>query len=114
MPVIDFLMTFPCYIPLRENGQPYTFNAEGVDAVAVFTDEDLQNRFFEQTSFQLDRLRIRATIPNSQYLSETLRKFDRCQTSSGRLLSHVLIDPSGPRARTYSIAAFVAHLEQAE
>ena len=110
MPVIDFLMTFPCYIPLRANGRPHTFNAEGDDAVAVFTDEDLLNRFFEQSPFGPESLRIRATIADSQSLSETLRKFDGCQSTSGRALSHVLIDPSGPRARTYSIAQFVAHL----
>ncbi len=106
---MDFLMTYPCYIPLRATGEPFTMNAEGDDALPLFTDDDLVTRFVRTVS--PDKA-ARIAIDNSTALSTILNQWQGSISAKGRTLSHVIIDPTPgiERARVYPIREFVAHI----
>ena len=108
---IDFEMTYPCFVPLRKDGSPFTFNAEGDDCIAIFTDDDLAQRFFESSKIPSTHW-MRASVEHGQALGELLRRFDGAEDNAGRTISHVLIDPSKARARTYRISEFADHVEE--
>lgn len=113
-PPIDFTMTYPCFVPLRSNGIPYTFNAEGDNAVGIFTDDDLLSRFIASLKPKPSRIG-RIKVDNAEALRQLLLRCDETETPEGRVVSHVIIDPvGGPKARTHSIRAFVQHLQQPE
>ncbi len=65
MPMIDFVMTFPCFMAgrpfarstggekrrfMHQPGVPVTFNADGDECVPIFTDEDVLRRFIEHVA----------------------------------------------------------------
>jgi len=112
MTLVDFVMTFPCFVPLQPSGVPFTFNAEGDDCLPVFTDDDLLRRFCESSS--VGTVVGRAKIANSAALVNVLRDCDHCEIGQGRIVTHVILDPSAEMARVHSISEFVAHLERTD
>jgi hypothetical protein len=106
---MDFLMTYPCYIPIRPTGEAFTFNAEGDDCLPIFTDDDLVTRFVEQATSERA---YRLAIEYASALSNVLSQWHGIKSKKGRTLSHVIIDPmlNVPRARVYPIPEFIAHI----
>ena len=105
--MIDFEMTFPCYTPLQPNGMPFTFNAEGVQAIAVRTDDYILEQFFAKMFPNVQR-QVYMTIPDKEGLCEWLSTVKGKPIAKGQPLTHVIIDPtpSAPRVRTHSIEDF--------
>lgn len=112
MSEIDFTMTYPCYCAVQPTGSPFTFNAEGDDCISIFSDGELLDSFFDNVNPNVQP-RVRATIEDQEMLCDFLRSVDGQRIAKGRPVTHILIDPTvqARRARTYSIRAFVAHLE---
>jgi hypothetical protein len=112
-PPIDFEMTYPCYMALRPNGVPHTCNADGDNCVAVFTDDDMVDRFFASMNARGQLGRV--TIQNSEALRALLSQCNDAETPEGRVVTHVIIDPTeGAKSRTHSIVAFVRYLQWRE
>lgn len=113
MDEIDFVMTYPCFILLDGPNVPATSNAEGDDALLLFTDEDLLSQFMQ--TWPTGRQVGRAVIEHSDALKEILGRFNSPQGMSEKPLSHVAIDPT-PRqkVRCYPISSFLAHLDRGE
>jgi hypothetical protein len=110
--MIDFEMTYPCYTPLQPNAMPFTFNAEGVQAIAVCTDEHILETFFANMLPNV-QLKMRMTIPDKEGLCEWLRTVYGKPIAKGNPVTHIIIDPtpSVPKVRTHSIDDFIRQLE---
>jgi hypothetical protein len=113
LPMIEFVMTYPCFVPLHQPGVAVTLTAEGDDCVPIFTDDDLLRRFFE-SSTRPGAVLVRAEFADAAALVRFLRQFEGCELGPRRVVTHVIIDPIAGRARVHSIGEFVAHLEQTE
>ena len=109
MSTIDFSMTYPCFVPLRDESQPFTFTTDGDIAIALFSDEHLFEKFQKSVG---RKLALRATMTTREGTVEFLRAH-LCDTWNGKPVTHVLIDPDPDRehARCYSISEFVNHLD---
>lgn len=109
---IDFLLTYPCYSPLRSRSEPWTATSAGSVkevAVAIITDDDLNREFLLFNKMGEDSLRMVFEDAQglAEYLSDQLHA-----TVNGTPITHVLIDPGDPsrRARNYPIPEFVEHI----
>ena len=47
MPDIDFVMTYPCFFLLNENGNPESVIIDGLYCLCLFTDFDLVESFYK-------------------------------------------------------------------
>lgn len=112
MSSIDFVIVYPCYIPVQPNGICYTFNAEGDDCVALFTDEDLLNQYF--SDFITKGPHVRLTFQDQEVLADFLEEANGKKNSAGHPVTHIIIDQTAKaiRARVYSIQEFLKHLKQ--
>lgn len=105
---IDFVMSYPCFVPLHPNGMPFTFTADGDCCVAVFTDDDLVTQFVQ--SRKLTRVG-RAKVSDANNLADFLSKCDNSENDQGQIITHVIIDPSpGRQASVYSVKDFITHI----
>jgi len=104
---IDFLMTYPCFVALSADGEPYTCNAEGDCCIAVFTDDDVFQQFVEEAGSAATSVQIE----NAKRLGDVLLSCKGSQPKGGGLVTHVIIDPThAKRARVYPIWDFVGHI----
>ncbi len=103
----DFEMTYPCYAPIRPNGNPYIFEAAGKQAIAICTDEDVLNTFFEQMLPDVP-FQMRAKFENGALLLEWLEHWHGQSPADGERITHLLIDPNPATtlASMHSIADF--------
>lgn len=111
MSLIDFEMTFPAFVLLKQTGQPVTFDAEGDQTIALFTDEDLLRQFLSANS--LGSPIRRGRITTSEALLECLQALLDEAVTVISAPTHILIDPSpGKRARCHPISEFVELLRE--
>jgi hypothetical protein len=111
--MIDFEMTYPCYSPIQPTGLPFTFAAGADQAIAVFTDKFILDRFFETMLPHAPKGSI--GIKDGEWLGIWLRSIWRKPIAKGKPVTHVVFDPTfnAPKIRTYSIEEFIDHLEKA-
>lgn len=88
----DFEVTYPCFAPTHTNGNLHTVNAEGLDCVCLFTDEDTLQKYLKETT--LDVIWQRMNIPDSQALSQFLRALDNGELAVDRDVGHITFDPA--------------------
>lgn len=109
---INFEMTYPCYSPIQPNGVPYILEADGKNAIAICTDEDVLNNFFDQLVPDAP-FKMRAKFDDKIALRDWLQQWLGQSLSEDEQITHLLIDPNFSLSigRMYSIAAFTQHLE---
>ena len=106
----DFEVTYPCFAPVHPNGNLHTLNAEGLDCVCLFTDEDtLQKYLKEKTPNEIWQ---RKNIPDSQALSQFLRALDNGELAIDRYVGHITFDPApGKRIQIRETRELLDHLD---
>ena len=109
-PADEYIVTYPCHVPLRTATQPFTFTTEGGEScIALFTDEDLFERFMKECD-PLGQRKVLIFSPAGliQFLKDNAGK-----TWNGKSVTHVIIDPcsSIPRVRLCSISQFIQHVQ---
>jgi hypothetical protein len=110
---IDFTITYPCFIPMLNESDPFTITADGDIAVVVCTDDDALNAFFDMATSGVRRLRL--SITNRTSLISILKEGDGSANLAGNTITHLAIDPmASRRVRCHKISQFVHHLEFSE
>ena len=94
---------------MRSPIEPWTFTVKGKQAVSLFTDDDLLERFFEEQDAGPNL--SRAVFKNKDELLQFL-VIQLNATKSGIRITHVLIDPGDPPTPLicYSIVEFAEHV----
>lgn len=106
---IDFTMTYPCFIPLRNFSEPWTFSSGDDQAIAIHTDSDLLNQFLTKQ---------KAGVPywsrpcNTKDELLAFLKQQKGATSKGLPITLVAIDPTDltKLVRSYLIDDFIEHI----
>ena len=106
---IKFLMTYPCYVPMRREGHPYTVTTDRHEvAIVVCTDDDMLMRFFNgiAKTDEFDRF----TINDSHHLSILLSEWRGRLWKQGPL-THLVLDPT-PDTTAFHVYPIAQFLEQ--
>lgn len=108
---IDFTMTYPCFVPMRSEAEPWTFSGGDDQAVAICTDGDLLSRFMSKNSD--DKKWFRTTCEDAESMLTFLHRLEGA-TSKGKPITHVIIDPTdlALHVRTYPIGDFAQHVKK--
>jgi hypothetical protein len=71
---MNFVMTYPCYIPLRLDQVPLSCSSGGDTAILIFSDGDLLERHLS-TIFPGQSGFVRLNVPDAESLSEVLEEW---------------------------------------
>lgn len=113
-PAIDFILTYPCYSPMRTSEEPCTCHAaDGTNeqAVLLITDSDLVDVFFE--TLHLPRPWLIETFTDADRVIDFL-EYHSGFAKRGIPITHVVIDPGDPSkyVRSHLISEFVRHIAE--
>jgi hypothetical protein len=111
MPLDDFLVTYPCYILLREDGDLGYFVIQGGKCLCLFTDEDVLDTF-HQARHGAKAADFEALVfDRPDQLVGALRCFE-AQLARQQVIQ-IAIDPTpGKRVSCVPMRDFIAHLER--
>lgn len=110
---IDFTITYPCFVPMRDPAEPWTFSSGDDKAVAIHSDPDLLNQFLSMGNAALPY--YRRTCNTKDDLVAFLKEQKRA-TSKALPITLVAIDPTDLTryVRSYPIDAFIDHVTSEE
>lgn len=114
-----FLMTYPCYVVVRENGWPDTIRTPDGRAIALFTDDDLAERYcrakrgaiLERSGQDVREFQV-VGFEFAEALLGTLHQ--NLDSYAKRGIEYVAMDPTPGKRATMSLPLtdFLADLEE--